>query len=261
MINLFFIILLCVHVLGDFYFQTQKMSDKKQKRFLWTVYHSLIYAVVSWILFFLFLPGLRIRYILAFVGAHAAIDIIKYGVCRFPPNRSWIPKGMNARRNIFLIDQTAHLLTILGIAFCAGGNSITQLYRTEAGHIFQTFGVHETVILKWVLVLLLIHKPANILISNILSAYRPGEQKVRDKKITVEKSMDRNAGRMIGTLERIIMVIFIAIGQYSAVGLVLTAKSIARYDRISKDQLFAEYYLLGTLLSTICAVTAAVIFL
>ena len=77
MINLFFIILLCVHVLGDFYFQTQKMSDKKQKRFLWTVYHSLIYAVVSWILFFLFLPGLRIRYILAFVGAHAAIDIIK----------------------------------------------------------------------------------------------------------------------------------------------------------------------------------------
>lgn len=66
---------------------------------------------------------------------------------------------------------------------------------------------------------------------------------------------------MIGTLERIIMVIFISIGQYSAVGLVLTAKSIARYDRISKDQAFAEYYLLGTLLSTICAVIAALIFL
>lgn len=109
MINLFFIILLCVHVLGDFYFQTQKMSDKKRKQFLWTVYHSLIYAVVSWILFFLFLPGLRIRYILAFVGAHAAIDIIKYGVCRFSPNRSWISKRMNDRRNIFLIDQTAHI--------------------------------------------------------------------------------------------------------------------------------------------------------
>ena len=57
------------------------------------------------------------------------------------------------------------------------------------------------------------------------------------------------------------MVIFISIGQYSAVGLVLTAKSIARYDRISKDQAFAEYYLLGTLLSTICAVIAALIFL
>ena len=46
-----------------------------------------------------------------------------------------------------------------------------------------------------------------------------------------------------------------------AVGLVLTAKSIARYDRISKDKDFAEYYLMGTLLSTICAVIAALLFL
>ena len=38
----------------------------------------------------------------------------------------------------------------------------------------------------------------------------------------------------------------------------MTAKSIARYDRISKDQEFAEYYLLGSLLSTICAIAAAV---
>ena len=48
--------------------------------------------------------------------------------------------------------------------------------------------------------------------------------------------------------------------QYSAVGLVLTAKSIARYDRISKDQSFAEYYLLGTLLSTICAAAVTLLF-
>lgn len=32
----------------------------------------------------------------------------------------------------------------------------------------------------------------------------------------------------------------------SAIGLVLTAKSIARYGRISKEKNFAEYYLLGT---------------
>ena len=86
-------------------------------------------------------------------------------------------------------------------------------------------------------------------------------KEVSDKKLPDENGTDRNAGRMIGTLERIIMVIFIAIGQYAAVGLVLTAKSIARYDRIAKDQVFAEYYLLGTLLSTICAIAAALIFL
>lgn len=99
--------------------------------------------------------------------------------------------------------------------------------------------------------ILLIHKPANILIANILGTYKPSEDQSVDG--------DKKAGRLIGTLERIIMTIFLSIGQYSAVGLVLTAKSIARYDKISKDQVFAEYYLLGTLLSSIVAiiVTAA----
>ena len=46
----------------------------------------------------------------------------------------------------------------------------------------------------------------------------------------------------------------IAMNQYAALGLVLTAKSIARYDKIAKDEKFAEYYLLGTLLSTACVV-------
>ena len=168
---------------------------------------------------------------------------------------------MYDRRNLFLIDQAAHLLTILGIAFWIGQNNITKLYREEAELFFHTFDVSETVFLKWILVLLLIHKPANILIANILSGYRPEKKEVSDKKLPDENGTDRNAGRMIGTLERIIMVIFIAIGQYAAVGLVLTAKSIARYDRIAKDQVFAEYYLLGTLLSTICAIAAALIFL
>lgn len=70
---------------------------------------------------------------------------------------------------------------------------------------------------------------------------------------------DNNAGRFIGTIERIIMLIFLSIGQYSAIGLVLTAKSIARYDKIAKEPEFAEYYLLGTLLSTLAVVITSFI--
>lgn len=92
-----------------------------------------------------------------------------------------------------------------------------------------------------------VHKPANILISKILSQYRPED---KDEG----RTRDNNAGRFIGTLERIIILIFIAAGQYGAIGLVLTAKSIARYDKIVKNPEFAEYYLLGTLLSTTVAV-------
>lgn len=50
------------------------------------------------------------------------------------------------------------------------------------------------------------------------------------------------------------MLIFLAMNQYTAIGFVLTAKSIARYDKITKDEKFAEYYLLGTLISTLCVV-------
>ena len=33
MIKSIFTVLLCVHMLGDFYFQTQKMADNKQSQF------------------------------------------------------------------------------------------------------------------------------------------------------------------------------------------------------------------------------------
>lgn len=87
---------------------------------------------------------------------------------------------------------------------------------------------------------------------NILQPYKP---------IAKEKNSEntKKAGRMIGTIERIIMLFFLLIRQYSSVGLVLTAKSIARYNKISEDKEFAEYYLLGTLLSTICVLMISII--
>ena len=83
MIKSVFTILLCVHLLGDFYFQTQKMADKKQSQFFWTVCHCLIYGACSGLLFCFFLPGMKLRYILVFISAHAVIDIVKYAACRF----------------------------------------------------------------------------------------------------------------------------------------------------------------------------------
>ena len=259
MIKTVFTILLCVHLLGDFYFQTQRMADRKREKFPWTICHSFAYAVCSLLLFFLLLPGMKLRYMLAFVLAHAFIDIVKYAACRFLSGKRLLTDSAPNSRNVFLLDQAAHLLTILGIAFWMRTADCAELYRAGAGVFFDAFGLSETELLGWAAALLFIHKPANILIANILSGYKPDRKDDPDGGKTVRE--DRNAGRMIGTLERIIKVIFISIGQYSAVGLVLTAKSIARYDRISKDQAFAEYYLLGTLLSTICAVIAALIFL
>ena len=69
--------------------------------------------------------------------------------------------------------------------------------------------------------------------------------------------IDENQERMgakIGLLERLLILIFLIVNQYAAIGLVLTAKSIARYQKISDHQEFVDYYLCGTLFSVISVV-------
>lgn len=65
------------------------------------------------------------------------------------------------------------------------------------------------------------------------------------------------AGRYIGTLERMIVLFFIALEEYTAIAWVLTAKSITRHEDINKDKISGEYYLLGTLMSLLLVVLTA----
>lgn len=60
------------------------------------------------------------------------------------------------------------------------------------------------------------------------------------------------SGRVIGMVERIIIYIFVLGGEYAALGLILAAKAYARSKRMD-DHDFAEYVLIGTLVSTVFA--------
>ncbi|GAB6282588.1 MAG: hypothetical protein STSR0008_13340 [Ignavibacterium sp.] len=62
------------------------------------------------------------------------------------------------------------------------------------------------------------------------------------------------AGRIIGILERIIIFIFIYFGSYGAVGFILAAKTFARFKKLD-DQVFAEYVLIGTLISSLISIS------
>lgn len=101
--------------------------------------------------------------------------------------------------------------------------------------------------------ILFLHIPSNIFIQNFLEDYKPG----RSNEGIIE--VDNKAGRRIGTVERLIMLVFLSQDQYAAMGFVLTAKSIARYDKITKDEKFAEYYLLGTLISMLCVIVCGIL--
>jgi hypothetical protein len=57
-----------------------------------------------------------------------------------------------------------------------------------------------------------------------------------------------NRGRVIGLLERVLLYGFILQGQYGAIGFVMAAKAFTRFKALD-DRSFAEYVLIGTLLS------------
>ena len=63
----------------------------------------------------------------------------------------------------------------------------------------------------------------------------------------------RRAGRCIGMLERAVVLSLTLANAFTAIAFVLTAKSIARYKELENRE-FAEYYLVGTLLSTLLAI-------
>lgn len=63
-----------------------------------------------------------------------------------------------------------------------------------------------------------------------------------------------DAGRYIGWLERSLLYVLILVGSPDAAALVIAAKSIARFPSFARED-FAEYYLIGSLLSLLVVLT------
>jgi hypothetical protein len=63
----------------------------------------------------------------------------------------------------------------------------------------------------------------------------------------------------IGAVERILVLIFVLNGAFNAVAFILTAKSVVRYHDIVTTKDGAEYVLIGTLLSTLTAITVGLL--
>jgi len=60
-------------------------------------------------------------------------------------------------------------------------------------------------------------------------------------------------GRIIGSLERLLVYVLLLTGQSLAVTAVIAIKALARFKRMETDQSFAEYVVIGTFLSLLLA--------
>jgi hypothetical protein len=240
------ILFVLAHILGDYYLQSEKIAEKKSHSFSWLILHSLIYALGYAALLVLFFSVGMLYAVLILWGAHFVIDLIKWLFERklYSPLENDENAYMGVfkkKRLLYLLDQGMHYLTIFAVVFFMGGfiGKPELIFTLGSG-----FPLHK--VLRGTLFFLVILKPVNITFKRCFTFFKPEKQ----------KSEAFNAGAIIGDMERVLSVIFLILGQYTAIGLVFTAKSIARYKKISEDKEFAEYYLMGTLFSVISALVA-----
>ncbi len=247
----YFALFLVGHMLGDYYLQSDKLAKRKNSSLIGLMQHSVIYAIAMMAVIIPVLSPGALASAAALSVAHFALDFIKTAYIRRKSKQApW--RLQDEGWLLYLMDQGAHIACMLAAAFILSANGAAPKALAFAADFFRIVGISAFTCLKWFAVLLFIWKPANVTIKRVLSRYKPEEALEPGTGV-------RQAGALIGLLERLIMVIFLSINQYAAIGLVLTAKSIARYDRICKEKDFAEYYLLGTLLSALLSILAYIL--
>jgi hypothetical protein len=220
------------HFLTDYTFQpAAKAHDKNTLGFRssYLKWHILLAFFLSWIVSFEFLFVIAS---LVIALAHWVIDGIKVFVSR-----------SRVARYAYFIDQALHLAVIFAV--------VPAYVSLFGDHSFtpDALGIRIPAIVAG---FLFCAKASNVLIKEILAFF---EIKVR--KTGQEETDLPNAGKLIGVVERWLIIVFIWIGHFEAIGFLLAAKSIMRFK--TDESLKTEYLLTGTLLSFSIAIGAGLI--
>lgn len=243
MFKVYFLIYLLAHMLGDYYFQNEQMADLKNTKITKLLQHNCIYFFACIIVI---IPIFSVEKLMASVVVavmHAIVDFGKYLYIK----RQFAELEASSS-TIYIVDQVIHIICITLVAYFMTVNRVFINTSPMFIDFLDAIELREMEVLSIICMVLFILKPANITVKQLLSKYKP------DECIKFTKKEDKNTGEFIGILERLIIYILLLMNQFSAIGLVLTAKSVARYNKIAEDKAFAEYYLLGTLLSTVLVI-------
>ena len=236
-------LMLLSHTLGDYYFQPQAMAKLKSRSTWFVLIHAGVYAAVMFLSVLLYPCRAYFNAVIIAAATHAMIDVIKQLILNHYAKLSILTVRQD--RLAYLIDQVLHMTIILACAFLTkaweGGNSAALTALSE--ELPVVIGIDGYELLSIVCALLAVMKPANVFIQKVLVTEKPNDE---------TRTRLRYGGR-IGSLERIVSVVMMYLGQYAAIALVFTAKSVVRFkDFENRD--FAEYYLYGTLMSVVTAV-------
>ena len=237
-----FLLLLLAHVLADFYWQpTSWVLDKKEKSFRSKYLYVHVGVVI--ITSYLFLGHWNNPAPAFFIGiVHGIIDILKIRFDR-KGSASW-----------FVADQAAHVVTIALVASMLAGSLTISIDHLKVW-------LYSPKTLAQLSGALLCLSPVSFLVGILTRPWRDElSQLLPDANDNLA-----NAGRWIGMSERLLIFVFVVVSQFSAIGFLIAAKSLLRYnDKIASGEIppayiskKSEYVLVGTLMSYTCAIAVA----
>lgn len=179
------LLFLIAHIIADFYLQSPNLAAGKERNDKALAWHLAIYAAV------MLLSALGLTLIqgdprmiwagFALSALHAAADLLKYRISK--AKRMGSP---DAQAWLYLSDQLFHMLCIVLIM-----NRFTATLPIPS------------LTLRWILLLSLIHKPANISFKKILSKYEVSGDAGKPDTLP-------GAGAVIGSLERVLCAILVS---------------------------------------------------
>ena len=236
-----FIVLLLLHLLGDFYLQTAKLAkcknakidtdcnnckkckDKSKLNLGYMFIHMSLYTVPFITLFFMTDCKSALISIVSILISHGFIDAL-----------SCIFNKKTKQTIVFIVDQLLHTSILF------------LIYKTvEINSMFDKYSF----IVKVAFTVMLLMLPCSIFINKIFEDLYP---KTKNNGLF-------DIGSIIGVLERFLVIIFAYFENFPAIAIIITVKTWARTNDLKEPE-FRNKYLLGTLASLVLALFSYIIF-
>lgn len=228
-----FAFLLIGHALADFVFQSDSVVARKAEpgtRGLALFQHGLILLACHSAAALPIASSEVALAVIAIVVVHIFLDWAK----------SVADKRWHRPLLFFLLDQALHILTIAAAAFYLSGSH--SLWWSIPGEMIEWLSVLALYASAWILV----WRGGEFFMAMLLAACK------LDTSYASGSQADPNLGRLIGVLERLLVVTMVLEHAWAGIGLLVAAKSVARFKELD-DRRFSEYYLVGTLGSLLVA--------
>lgn len=226
---------LLAHLLADFVFQSKTMTEGKNWFGKWMLFHIIIVFLLTVIL-----TG-QILLPLIIACCHYLIDGTKLSLEK---KKVWTA-GIR-----FVADQVLHLFTIV-IVWAVSCGITEYIFNLILVSVKYNDFILITLSYVWII------WPVGFLIGFGLKQFSMFRSPVIDSEESDNERI-RNGGKLIGIFERIIILTFVLINQYEAIGFLITGKGLMRFVG-RKEELRSEYVLAGTMMSYAFSIATGII--